>query len=212
MCERFGRIYTGAITDILDEMNYYHQTLPWELRPIKFGIRTAGAAFPVLGHPRRQVDYEASIRPILKMLGEVPADSVVVYETNDLKAAQLGELSVTSIKTRGCRGAIVDGGVRDVDYILREDFPVWARYQTPADSVPRWQIVDWNCEVTIGDVRLKPGDLIVADHDGIVAIPQTISEDVLLQCEELVKTESKVRAAVSQGIPPLEAYDQYGEF
>lgn len=212
MCERFGRIYTGAITDVLDEMNYYHQTLPWELKPIKFGIRTAGAAFPVVGHPRRQLDYDASIRPILKMFGDVPPDSVVVYETNDRAAAQLGELSVTSIKAKGCRGAVIDGGVRDVEYILREDFPVWSRYTTPADSVPRWQIVDWNCVVTVGDVRIEPGDLIVADYDGIVAIPQKVAGEVLLRCEELIGTENKVREAVRRGVPPLEAYEQYGEF
>lgn len=212
MCERFGRIYTGAITDVLDEMNYYHQTLPYELRPIKFDIRTVGAAFPVVGHPGRQTDYDASIRPILQMLGDVTADSVVVYETNDRLSAHLGELSVTSIKMRGCRGAVIDGGVRDVEYILREDFPVWSRYTTPADAVPRWQIVDWNCTINVGDVRVESGDLIVGDYDGIVAIPEKVAAEVLLQCEELMNTESKVREAVRQGISPLEAYDKFGEF
>lgn len=212
LCARFGNIYTGAIADVLDEMNLYNQTLPWELKPIRFGIRTVGAAFPVIGRPQRQADYQASIRPVLKMLGEVPADSVVVYETNDRVSAHLGELSVTSIKGRGCRGAIIDGGVRDVEYILREDFPVWSRYTTPADAVPRWQIVDWNGVVTIGDVRIEPGDLIVADYDGVVAVPNGIAAEVLRQCEELVGAEDQVRAAVRRGMTPLEAYDTYGEF
>lgn len=212
LCARFGKIYSGAITDVLDEKNHYNQTLPWQLKPIKFGIRTAGAAFPVIGRPQRQGDYAASIRPILKMLGEVPAHSVVVYETNDQRAAHLGELSVTSIKARGCRGAIIDGGVRDVEYILREDFPVWSRYTTPADAVPRWQIVEWNCVVTIGDVRIEPGDVVVADYDGVVAVPGRIAAEVLLKCEELVGTESEVRTAVRRGMAPLEAFEAYGEF
>lgn len=212
LCDRFDHIYTGAIADVLDEMDYYHQTLPYELQPIQFGIRTVGAAFPVLGHPQRQVDYDASIRPVLRMLGEVPADSVVVYQTNDTVAAHLGELSVSAIKARGCRGAVIDGGVRDVQYILREEFPVWSRYTTPADAVPRWQIDDWNCIVTIGDVRIEPFDIIVAEYDGVVVIPQTIAGEVLLQCEELVRTENKVRDAVRDGIPPLEAYERHGEF
>lgn len=212
LCARYGKIYTGAITDVLDEMNHYYQTLPWELKPIKFGIRTAGAAFPVIGRPQRQGDYAASIRPILRMLGEVPADSVVVYETNDRRAAHLGELSVTSIKARGCRGAIIDGGVRDVEYILREDFPVWSRYTTPADAVPRWQIVEWNCVVTIGDVRIQPGDVLIADYDGVVAVPGRVAAEVLVKCEELVGAESKVRAAVRDGMAPLEAFEVYGEF
>ncbi|MFH1267390.1 MAG: RraA family protein [Planctomycetota bacterium] len=209
---RFSRIYTGAIADVLDEMNHYNQTLPHELKPIKFGLRTTGAAFPVMGRPSRQTDYAASIRPVLQMLSEVPRDSVVVYETKDRLAAHLGELSVTSIKTRGCRGAVIDGGVRDVEYILREDFLVWSRYTTPADAVPRWQIVEWNCVVTIGDVRIEPGDIIVADYDGIVSIPRTIGGEVLLKCEELVGTENKVRAAVREGMSPLKTFETYGEF
>lgn len=212
LCDRFGQIYTGAITDVLDQMQYYHQTLPTTLTPIQFGIRTVGIAFPVIGHPKRQLDHDAAIRPILKMLGEVPADSIVVYETNDDIAAHLGELSVTAIKARGCRGAIIDGGVRDVEYILREEFPVWSRYSTPADAVPRWQIVDWNCVVTIGDVRIEPADVIVADYDGVVAVPRAVASEVLLRCEELVQAENRVRAAVRNGLPPLAAYEQFGEF
>lgn len=212
MCERFEKIYTGAITDVLDELHGTHQTLPAELKPICFGIRTVGAAFPVTGHPENQLDYDTAIRPVLKMLGEVPSHSVIVYQTNDNVGAHLGELSVTSIKARGCRGAVIDGGVRDVEYILREGFPVWCRYATPADAVPHWQIADWNCSVTIGDVRVEPGDLIVADFDGLVAVPRKLAVKVLLACEEVVRTENKVREAIRRGAAPLEAYDEYGEF
>ncbi len=212
MIQRFAEIYTGAITDVLDALGLYHQTLPSTLKPIKFGICTVGAAFPIRGKPKRQLNYDESIRPILKMLGQVPENSVAVYETNDNSAAHLGELSVTAIKRCGCRGAVIDGGVRDVEYILREDFPVWSRYTTPADAVPRWQIVEWNCVVTIGDVQVGPGDIIVADYDGIVAVPQSMAGRVLTKCEELVSTENKVREAVNKGAPPLEAYEKFGEF
>ena len=57
------------------------------------------------------------------MLGEVPAGSVAVYQTNDRGSAQFGELSATSLKTRGCVGVVIDGGCRDVEYIRREAFP-----------------------------------------------------------------------------------------
>ena len=61
-------------------------------------------------------------------------------------------------------------------------------------------------------MRIEPGDLIVADYDGVATVPRGMAEKTLRQCEELVKTENKVRDAVRQGIPPLEAYDQFGKF
>jgi regulator of RNase E activity RraA len=210
MIERYGRVYTGAISDVLDEMNHYNQALPGELKPAQFGMRAVGTAFPVYGYGKRQADPD-SIRPLLEILGEAPAGSVVIYETNGPHTGALvGEFAVNSLKMRGCRAAITDGGMRDTEYVLREDFPVWARYTTPANAVPRWQVVDWNCGVTIGDVRIEPGDIIVADLDGIVAVPRKLAAQVLLQCEELVLTEDKLREAVRSGMSPLEAYDQYG--
>ena len=69
------------------------------------------------------------------MLGSVPAGAVAVYETNERTAAHFGELSATSLASRGCVGAVLDGGARDAEYILREDFPVFSRYVTPQDCV-----------------------------------------------------------------------------
>jgi regulator of RNase E activity RraA len=210
MLERFSHVYTPAISDALDAMNYYNQALPSYLKPAKFGMRAVGPAFPVCGHEKRQTDPEA-VRPIFQMMGEAPADSIVIYETNGVHTgAMVGEFAVNSLKMRGCRGAITDGGMRDTEYVLREDFPVWARYTTPADATGRWQIVDWNCPVVIGDVHIQPGDLIAADPDGIVAIPRKLAAEVLLRCEEVVEIEDKMREAVRSGMSPLEVLDKYG--
>lgn len=212
LCERFMRVYTGAITDVLDEMGIYHRTLPHTLQPLVPGTKMAGVAFPVYGTPNYKVDYQTSIRKVLTMLGEAPRDAVLVYQTNDSVSAHLGELSVTSLKVRGCRGAVIDGGVRDVEFILREGFPVFARYKTPTDCIPRWELLERNCSIIIGDVRIAPGDVIVADHDGIVAVPKEVAVEVLFKGEEVVNTENQVREMVRRGMMPLEAYERYGRF
>jgi regulator of RNase E activity RraA len=82
--------------------------------------------------------YEPSIRRILEMLGAVPPHHVAVYKTNDSTCAQLGELSAVSLRARGAVGVVLEGGTRDVDFIVHEGFPVFCRYATPQDSVPRW--------------------------------------------------------------------------
>jgi regulator of RNase E activity RraA len=148
------------------------------------------------------------------MLGAVPAGHVAVYQTNDRASAHLGELSVTSLASRGCAGAVLDGGVRDADYILREDFPVFARYVTPQDCVPRWELLAHGGEVTIviGGVRVAWGDWIVGDRDGLVVLPGGTVEEILAEAEQKVATEDEIRKSVRGGTLPLEAYERYGTF
>jgi len=146
------------------------------------------------------------------MLGDVPADHVAVYACEQDVAAHLGELSVTSLKARGVAGCVLDGGCRDVRFILEEGFPVFCRFVTPEDSTWRWELQTTQVAVTLGLVRIEPGDWVVADDDGVVVVPQAIAETVLAEAEEKAATESKIRASVREGMPPLDAYEHYGTF
>jgi 4-hydroxy-4-methyl-2-oxoglutarate aldolase len=210
---RFDALYTGALTDVLDRLGLRTQTLTPELVPLRPGLRLAGPAYPVRGEPRPGVDYDVATRKLLEMLGNVPPGHVSVYETNDTTCAHLGELSVTSLKTRGCAGAVIDGGCRDVEFILREDFPVFARYTTPQDCTVRWELVEHGDVVaTVGGVQVRLGDYVVADHDGIVVVPRDAVDEVLAEAEAKVATESEIRDAVRAGMLPLEAYERFGTF
>jgi regulator of RNase E activity RraA len=213
LAARANRLYTAAIADILDRRGLTAQTLPPELIPLRQGMRVAGPAYPIKGRPSPGADYETSLRRVLAMLGSVPPGHVSVYETGDRNTAHLGELSVTSLKARGVAGAVIDGGCRDVDMIVGEDFPVFSRFTTPQDSTGRWEVVGHGDVVLeIGAVRVERGDWIVADRDGIVVIPGGVVEDVITAAEEKAATENEIRAAVRAGTTPLDAYEQYGTF
>jgi 4-hydroxy-4-methyl-2-oxoglutarate aldolase len=210
---RFAALYTGAITDVLDRMGFLSQTLPPDITPLRPGMRLAGPAYPIEGRPDRAAEYDTAIRKVLEMLGQVPAGHVAVYQTNDRSSAHLGELSVTSLKARGCAGAVIDGGCRDVDLILREDYPVFTRYTTPQDCTHRWELVaHGDVTVTIGEVSVAPRDYVVADADGIVVVPRDVLIEVLVQAEAKVATESEIRDAVRAGALPLAAYERFGTF
>jgi 4-hydroxy-4-methyl-2-oxoglutarate aldolase len=205
-------IYTAAVADVLDGLGLYHQTLPPEIVPLRPGMRLEGPAYAVEGEPRERIDYDTSIRRILRMLGDVPRGFVPVYATGGATSAQFGELSATALAAKGCPGVVLDGGTRDVEFIVREGFPVFCRHATPEDSVPRWEAVHWGHAVTIEGVRVATGDWVVADADGVVIVPAARRDDVLARARAVVGTENEIRRAVREGTAPLEAYERYGKF
>jgi regulator of RNase E activity RraA len=212
LCDRYAALYPGAATDVMDELGLADQTLDNAIGPVAPEMSVAGVAFPVVGRPNRSVDEEENVRNILRMLGEAPADSVLVYDTNDPQFSHIGELSVEALLARGCRGAVLDGGARDVGHILDSGFPTFTRHETPADAVPRWELLDWDVPAVVGGVRVEPGDVVLGDVDGVVVVPREHAVEVLERAEALVETEDEVRAAVREGTAPLDAYERFGRF
>lgn len=212
MIERYEKIYTGAISDILDERGEKSFALPHTLQPLVPGQRVTGIAMPILGKQSVNKDPDEVYIPLLKMLGDVQPGQVIVTQANDMVSAHLGELSAETAKYRGCRGAVIYGGIRDTGYMINLDFPAFSLYKTPLDVLGRWELLDYNCEVVIERVRVCPGDFIVGDRDGVLVIRQEIAEEVLLESEEVVATENLVRKAILNGDHPAKAYETYGRF
>lgn len=204
--------YTGALSDILDEMGWHHQTLPAEIQCIQPGQTLAGRAMPLVGEPTTSYDPEVVFVPFLKMLGDLKEGDVLVSQPNDSVATHLGELSAETAKFRGAAGAVIDGGVRDTEYILKLGFPVFARYRSPRDISGRWRLVAYGVGVTIGQTRIDPGDLVCGDRDGVIIVPKAIAEEVISKAEEVVKTENQVRLAILEGMHPVDAYRRFGRF
>jgi 4-hydroxy-4-methyl-2-oxoglutarate aldolase len=210
--ERFEAVYTPALADIMDARGFHEQTLPPSIQSLATGTALAGPAFTVQGRQAEPASHDTALRKVLQMLGEVPAGHVAVYACEQDVAAHLGELSVTSLKSRGVAGCVLDGGCRDVRFIRDEGFPVFCRFVTPEDSTWRWELESVQEPVVIGRVRVEPGDWVVGDDDGVVVVPQAIAESVLAEAELKAATESQIRAAVRDGMTPLEAYERFGTF
>jgi regulator of RNase E activity RraA len=212
LLQRFSSIYTGAISDSLDQLGYKNQVLPKELKGLTTDAKFCGTALTVRGEATHSEDPEVVFVPMLKMLGDVKKYDVVVSQPNDDTCSHLGELSATTIKARGGVGAVIYGGVRDVDYIHKLGLPVFHLYTTPADIVGRWCLKDYNVPIRIKNVTIHPGDIIIADKDGVLAIPREIAEEVLNRAEDLVNTENHVRSDVINGVHPLDSYYKHGWF
>jgi len=210
--ERFGAVPTAALVDVMDDLGLREQTLPPSIGALAAGMRLAGQAFTVEGRPSEHGNWDAAIRKTLAMLGDVPAAHVAVYQCNHDRSAHFGELSATSLASRGVAGCVIDGGCRDVRLIEALGFPVFARFVTPEDSTWRWEVTATRETITIGAVRIDPGDWVVGDEDGVVAVPAARAEDVLTAAEAKVGTEGLVREAVRDGMTPLEAFERFRTF
>jgi len=204
--------YTGAMSDIMDEMGFTNQVLPHSIQAIQRGQTLAGRAMTIQGELVASIDPEVVFLPFLKMLGDLRSGDVIVSQPSDNTCAHIGELSCETAKFRGARGAVIDGGARDTDYILKLGFPVFSRYTTPLDIVGRWRLVDYNIPIKIGSVEIRPGDYVSGNRDGVLIIPRTIAEEVITKAEEVIRTENLLRNAILEGVHPVDAFNKYGRF
>jgi len=116
---------------------------------------------------------------------------------------------------RGCVGALADGGVRDLPWLGRLGFPVYARYRTPVQSIGRWRVVGHGEPVampgaTSAEVTVNPGDLILADEDGVIAVPADVAVQVLERAEALGAREVEIRAQLERGLSLADALAKFG--
>lgn len=212
LTERLSALYTGAVFDVLRARGHAQQVLPAELAPLDPSRSLAGPIFTVSGETDENLDPHESLLLWTGFLGAAPAGSVVVCQPHDDTVAHMGELSAETLQFRGVRGYVVDGGCRDVSFLLKQGFPVWCRYTTPRDIVGRWAVRDTGEPVDIGGVRVRTGDYVIADRDGVVVVPQEIAGEVVEASEAVVTTESQVRRAILAGVDPQEAYQRFGKF
>jgi regulator of RNase E activity RraA len=157
LCERYEALYTGVVADVLDDYGYEDQTLGHRIEPLDRDMRAAGIAYPAVGRANRSVDPDRQVRRFLRMVDEAPEDSMLVMNTNDTTAAHIGELTTTALENNGCRGAVIQGGLRDTEFVLDRGYPVFVSHRTPLDSIIRWELVDWNTTAVVGGVTVSPG-------------------------------------------------------
>ncbi len=212
LSERLEQCYTGVVHDVMRARGLRDFTLPPELRPIIPGQKLAGPAFTIEGLVNPEADPHVTLLAWTGLLSKARPGHVWVSQPNDLVVAHMGELSAETLKNKGVRGCITDGGIRDVSFLIDIGFQAWSRFHTPRDIVGYWLPKAVDVEITIGDVRIAPGDYMLGDRDGVVRIPRDIAEEVIGLAETAIQTESLVRTAILSGMDPQQAYLRHGKF
>jgi regulator of RNase E activity RraA len=213
--KRFLDVDSSNVADVLDSLDLPEQGLAPQFAPFPHdGGKLAGWAFTIRG---QMAPYARSGGDAEKMAAcaELGPGTVSVWSGGGEGVCFFGELIAVGIKERGCVGALVDGGIRDVAWIGKLGFPVFARYRTPIQSIGRWKVSAWQVPVslpgaTARQVQVAPGDFILGDEDGAIVIPAAVVEKVLEQAEAMGRREQEIRAELKSGLSLAEALAKFG--
>ena len=198
LCERYEKLYTGCINDVLRELCLLNQDLPSDIMPLRDEMTVCGEAFTVKSSPNVMIEGEMTFRA--QMLDDFKQDSVVVWDTSaDTDGSLWGGVMTATAKSRGVRGAVIAGGIRDTKQILSQDFPVFYKYRTSNGSLGRCMITHYQVPIKVGKVTVRPGDIIFGDIDGVLCVPREIAYEVLLRAEGIERNEVDIFSWVKQG-------------
>jgi regulator of RNase E activity RraA len=220
--ELFGivkkELFTCVVGDVMDKMRLQHQFLPPQLRPLHPDMVLMGRAMPVLS-----VDvFEEKITGSANMLMEKPfglmlealdalhPNEVYVNTGSSPRNALWGELMSIRARKLGASGAVLNGFVRDTKAILKLGFPTFCFGSYGQDSAPRYKVVDFRVPVEIGTVRVRPGDLLFGDIDGVCVIPVEAETEAFTKALEKARGEKLVRRALEAGSSAVAAFEKHG--
>lgn len=174
------------------------------IRPIQEGVGVAGSAVTVLCAAGDNMMIHAAV----EMVEE--GDVLVVATTSPSTNGMFGELLATSLRVRGCAGLVIDAGVRDVAVLRQMGFPVWARAIHSQGTVKETPGAV-NIPITVGGARVVPGDVVVADDDGVMVVPRDTVTTVLDASRQRVAREEETRRRLQTGELGLDFYGLRGK-
>ncbi|MDA1101107.1 MAG: RraA family protein [Proteobacteria bacterium] len=212
LTKRLEKLYASAVYDVMNGMGHSNCVLPPGIKALDAAHRLAGQVETMNGDYSEDKDAGETLLAWATVLSKAPSGKVLICQPNTYEVALMGELSAETLNYRGVRGYIVDGGCRDVPFLLRNDFPVFCRFNTPKDICKRWIAESMGEPIDIGGVRISSGDYVLADIDGVVIIPQDMAEAVVAATEAVASTETAMRDAILGGMDPVDAYRKFDTF
>lgn len=202
-------LYSAVFADVLDDMGFTHQMLRPQIRPLYPGARVAGRAMTVLMadvYERPPDMFEKALQALDSLK---PNDLYVVARTSE-RFACWGELMSTAARARGARGCVIDGFTRDAQGIEAMQFPVFCTGTWAQDTRGRGEVIDFNVPVVCGGVLIQPGQILLGDVDGVIAIPREVEAEAITKALEKARGEKVVKKALEQGMSATEAFRRYG--
>ncbi len=202
--------YSAVLADALDSLGYTNQSPRIHIPPLTGVNKIIGRCKTTLWADMAHEDPAPYALELLAVDSCQKDDVMIAAAAGSTRSGIWGELLSTAARNSGCIGTIVDGTVRDVAKMTAMGFPCFARGTCIYDSLNRQRVIDIDVPVEIAGVRFAPGDLVCADVDGIVVVPQEVEKEVVTRAWKKVHAENITRDAIKDGMKAVAAYKKYG--
>jgi regulator of RNase E activity RraA len=209
LIESFRHVEVASVSDALEQILGKKMYMTHRMRPI-FASKFAGVALTV--HLKKDENEDpAALNGMLSAIDEGAKNSVYVMQVDDgVDIAGMGGLMGTAMSARNFSGAVIDGGVRDVAYLQKIGFPVFATGIVPSTSVHHYRFSGANVAVVCDGVPVRAGDIVVADADGVAVVPRETAEKILALAQELDFKEHSMYPIIEKTRSIVEAVKQMG--
>jgi len=206
----YRRVEVASVSDALEQITGKKMYMSHRMQPI-FTSKFAGYARTVqLKKDEGNKDPEA-LSGMLQAIDEGSADSVYVMVVEDGEdIAGMGGLMGTAMAARGYSGAVIDGGVRDVAYLRKIGFPVFATGIVPSTSVHHYRFAGAQIPLVCNGVSVNPGDIVVADSDGVAVVPRAQAQAVLTLAQQMDYKEHAMYPVIEQLKSIVQAVKKFG--
>jgi regulator of RNase E activity RraA len=206
----FRRVEVASVSDALEQLTGKRMYMSHRMHAL-FTTKFAGFARTVLLKKDEGNTDPAALSGMLTAIDQGSADSVYVMVLEDGEnIAGMGGLMGTAMAARGYAGAVIDGGVRDVAYLRKIGFPVYATGIVPSTSVHHYRFAGSQIPVTCDGVPVNAGDIVTADSDGVVVVPRAEAQEVLTLAQQMDFKEHSMYAVIEQMKSIVEAVKKFG--
>jgi 4-hydroxy-4-methyl-2-oxoglutarate aldolase len=206
---------TPPISDVMEQLGFQYPMLPPQIRPLRSDMVMIGRAMPVqdelpvvYGEPVR---FDAKPWGLLfESIEALRPNEVYIASGGPTHAARLGDMLVMRAQKLGSAGVVINAHLRDGNGILSLNLPAFAHGFRAYGLQGRHNVVDFRCSITIDKVRVRPGDLIFGDADGVCVIPHEAEGEILNRALAKTQLERNVRRDIESGQSVVDAFKKYG--
>jgi regulator of RNase E activity RraA len=206
----YRHVEVASVSDALEQLTGKRMYMSHRMHPL-FTTKFAGFARTVLLRKDEGNTDPNALNGMLAAIDDGSTDSVYVMKVEDGDdIAGMGGLMGTAMSARGYAGAVIDGGVRDVAYLRKIEFPVYATGIVPSTSVHHYRFAGSQISIVCDGVTVNAGDIIAADSDGVVVVPRAQAQPVLALAQQMDFKEHSMYAVIEQTKSIVEAVKKFG--